>query len=279
MTIKHNHPITLHTRIKTLLDIDQEAVIAALIKLNNNFSKLKNPILRKLFAGRVSIADACRISHCDPAVFLNSMKALGFSLGEDDKERIVPSGQIDFTRVAKHMELDARTYLKRGTDPLKDILNLVGKLAKGDRLKIICAFEPVPLINLLNEKGYLCHVEAVDEHLFYTWFEKNEEGSAGLDFAAEAAVSDDGQVFELALKRIEPHKIKYVDVRFLEMPQPMLVILEAVGELASGEALYVYHKKVPVFLFAELDKRGLSYVLSDKSATEYDLLIYRNERK
>lgn len=279
MSIKYNNLITLNTRIKTLLDIDQDGVIAALVKLNSNFSKLKNPVLRKLLAGRVTIADACRIAHCDTAVFMNSMKEIGFRIGDDEEERVIQSAQIDFSREPRFVELDARPYLEKDLDPLKDILNLVRKLNKGERLKIINAFEPVPLINLLRDKGYLCHVEAIAGHLFYTWFEKTEASVPELDLAAEVPQSDEQQIFGLALQRIPPEKIKYIDVRFLEMPQPMFRILEGIERLAADEALYVYHKKIPVFLFPELDKRGLSYVINRKSPMEYDLLIYKNERK
>jgi hypothetical protein len=54
--------ISASTRIIELLNYNKTEVITALVKLNKNFSKLKNPILRNLLARRITIADACMIA-------------------------------------------------------------------------------------------------------------------------------------------------------------------------------------------------------------------------
>ncbi|WP_449436878.1 DUF1858 domain-containing protein [Pedobacter steynii] len=61
--------INLNTRIKALLDVDREKVIESLVKINSNFSKLRNPVLRNLLARRVTIAEACKMAKCNPNVF------------------------------------------------------------------------------------------------------------------------------------------------------------------------------------------------------------------
>lgn len=175
--------ITTNTRIQTLLDADQEGVIAALVKLSNNFSKLKNPILRNLLAPRVTIAHACRVAHCQPQVFLAAMGQLGFL--------------------------------------------------------VVAAEEEAPVQ------------------------------------VAAQPTSCDRKVFDLVLSRFDPQKITYIDVCHLEMPQPMLLIIEHIEKLSSDDVLYIYHKKVPVFLLPELDKKGLRYSLLRKSAERYDMLIYK----
>lgn len=188
ISVKEHKPvkdfyITTNTRIQALLDVDQEGVISALVKLSNNFSKLKNPILRNLLAPRVTIAQACRVAHCEPLVFLTAMEQLGF---------------------------------------------------------LVIAAE--------------------------------EEASVQV---SEQPTACDRKVFDLVLSRFDPRKITYIDVCHLEMPQPMLLIIDHIGKLKSDEVLYIYHKKVPVFLLPELDKKGLRYSLLRKSAERYDMLIYK----
>ena len=176
-------PITTNTRIQALLDADLEGVISALVKLSSNFSKLKNPTLRTLLAPRVSIAQACRVAHCEPQAFLTAMEQLGFLIVAEKEEAPVQ----------------------------------------------------------VSEQPTAC----------------------------------DRRVFDLVLSRFDSQKVSYIDVCHLEMPQPMLLIIDHIGKLKSDEVLYICHKKVPVFLLPELDKKGLRYSLLRRSAERYDMLIYK----
>jgi uncharacterized protein (DUF2249 family) len=58
------------------------------------------------------------------------------------------------------------------------------------------------------------------------------------------------------------------------MPLPMMTILEALDTLAAGTALYVYHKRIPVFLLPELAQRKFDYRIKEISAGEVHLLIF-----
>ena len=66
-----------------------------------------------------------------------------------------------------------------------------------------------------------------------------------------------------------------VDVRNLEMPKPMLTILDALGHLPSETALFVYHKRIPVFLLPELKERKFDYRIKEISDGEVHLLIFK----
>lgn len=265
--------INLNTRIKALLDENREPVINSLVKLNSNFSKLRNPILRNLLARRVTIAEACKIAKCNPADFLNSMKAIGFVVDEAMNEPIAKKGNaIDFSRQTAVFELDVRPFLTKDQDPLKEILKRVNQLGVGERLKIINTFEPIPLINLLADKGFLYATETVNDELIITWFEKTAQESTAIDEPQEIAQQ---HTFNKVFNQFQPDKIKYIDVRKLEMPQPLLRIMEQIENLNADELLYVYHKKTPVFLLPELRKKGLTFLLNQKATDQFDMLIYK----
>jgi hypothetical protein len=86
---------------------------------------------------------------------------------------------------------------------------------------------------------------------------------------------DDPDLFE----RIRKHysaTFTEIDVREMEMPKPMIAILDELDRLQSGEALYVRHKKIPLFLFPELKDRHFNYVLK-QSEKEVILIIYNQE--
>ncbi|MEO5966809.1 MAG: DUF2249 domain-containing protein, partial [Ferruginibacter sp.] len=66
-----------------------------------------------------------------------------------------------------------------------------------------------------------------------------------------------------------------IDVRHLEMPLPMTTILENLETLEEGKALFVNHKKIPVFLLSELHERNYNYLIKEEGANEVKLIIYK----
>jgi hypothetical protein len=66
-------------------------------------------------------------------------------------------------------------------------------------------------------------------------------------------------------------------VRHLEMPMPMMTILETLEKLPDDAALYVHHKRIPVFLLTELKERNFDYRIKEVSEGEVYLLIFKNK--
>ena len=56
----------------------------------------------------------------------------------------------------------------------------------------------------------------------------------------------------------------------------MLAILKALDDLPNATALYVYHKRIPVFLLPELAQKGFDYRIKEIMDGEVHLLIFRN---
>ena len=265
------------TRIKVLLNADRERVIDQLIKLNKNFSKLRNAILRNLFAGRVTIAEACGIAECKVSDFLKSMEEIGFLISNDAAKKTAAAVEIkpiDFSKSAPETELDVRPYLEKSQDPLQIIMSAIKKLGPKERLKILNTFKPGPLINLLSEKGFSSHTEFKEDNLVITWFEKTDNSIIPEDKPALTGLAEQNHFNEVVSRYPEDH-IRYIDVRYLESPQPMLTIIENIDTLPAKYLLYIHHKKIPVFLLPELEKRGLTYLFNPTTGTEVDMLIYK----
>lgn len=264
--------INTDTKISQLLQAEPELVINTLVSLNAKFSRLRNPLLRRLLVKRVSIADACKISNTPVTDFMRSMEQIGFRLAGSPPvgpERTTPV----FIEPRDYLELDARPILANGRDPLKEILATVKLLEEDQGLKLINTFEPLPLIHLLAEKGFGWRVSKESPDLVITFFNKApgvELGSNPLPVPAA-----DGQAFDRLLAGFEQRRLSYLDVRGLEMPGPMLAILAQTPGLKAGEALFVNHKKVPVYLLPELEKQGLCYAIKNIAPGDVHLLIYR----
>jgi hypothetical protein len=52
--------------------------------------------------------------------------------------------------------------------------------------------------------------------------------------------------------------------------------MEALEILPGGKALFVYHKRIPVFLLPELEEQKFNYRIKEISDSEVQLLIYKD---
>ena len=269
--------ISEKTRISELIKANP-LVIDALVEFNPHFSKLRNPILRNLLARRVSISDACTIAGCKLSEFLDKMVSIGFETEATVDMSVLNSEDhmtsAIFTAGLKVIELDVRPVLAQGEDPLKLILQAGKELKADECLKIINTFEPVPLINLLSKKGYKSWTERPGADTVYTWFVRDESGQEISDVPEKVpGVLNTKLEFEKVVASFNPEKIRTIDVRGLEMPLPMITILENLTRLKDGEALFVFHKKVPVYLLPELKERGFRYFIEDSPDGKINMLI------
>ncbi len=271
--------INEQTKIAALLKQHPDA-LETIISLSPDFKKLRNPILRALMAGRTSIAMAAKIGGCTPQNFFDALKPLGFEVRPQTTDYATDEAPIKkpfpkYLRSLKPEQIiafDVRTILAEGNDPLRQIQQKVTSLNTGEALKIINSFEPVPLIKLLERQGFQTFVEEVDTDVVETYFYKtNDSDNAAIDAGAPTATGD----WEQVLQRFHNNTIA-IDVRHLEMPQPMMTILESLENMSSEKALYVHHKRIPVFLLTELKERNFDYRIKEVKDGEVYLLIYKN---
>src|SRR5690606_31678602 len=87
--------------------------------------------------------------------------------------------------------------------------------------------------------------------------------------------SKEALTFVEALEKFEG-RLQEVDVRDLEMPLPMMTILETLPKLKENEALFVHHRRVPQYLLPQLGERGFAWSVNEAAPNEVKLLIYKN---
>ncbi|WP_276134278.1 DUF2249 domain-containing protein [Polluticoccus soli] len=261
--------IDANTKIAALIKANP-AAIDAIASINAHFKKLQNPVLRKIFASRVTIADAAKIGKCDIETFFTKLRPLGFAIGESkpiNKDR----APIDTTAdISYDMLLDVREDISSGNDPFRKIMQAIAELPKGKVLLLINSFEPRPLIGILKDRGYTSEVVEVGTDEVHTYLKKTTN---------EAISTDDRLTEESQFDEIKDRfnsRLQYIDVRQLPMPQPMVTILKALDSLESNTALYVYHKKVPLFLLPELKERSYQNVIKHTNEG-VELIIYRQD--
>lgn len=264
--------ISANTKIATLLKHNPDA-LDAIVSITPKFEKLRNPLLRKLMAGRTSIGMASKISGCSVEDFFTKLAPLGFEI---DKETM-PVNEVkphlpaffNSLKPGQIRELDVRPIIDAGEDPLSLIIKTVKSIQQGEALKIINSFEPTPLLSLLKKQGFDSYVDAIEDNLVETYFYKSSDAALEVDQGQNAEEGWDAY--------LEKYKdqLETVDVRELPMPQPMMTILEAIETLPTEKALFVYHKKIPVFLLPELKEKGFDFRIKEISENQVHLLIFK----
>lgn len=168
------------------------------------------------------------------------------------------------------VQLDVRPVLADGTDPFQLIMSKINELKEGEALEIINTFTPAPLITVLKRQGFSAYTEMVNDQLVHTFFYKDPDAPKPVSAANESIRSHWDEV-----NARFADNLVFADVRGLEMPEPMIRILAALDTLPEDKALFVYHKKLPVFLLPELAERKFDYRVNEIAPGEVHLLIFR----
>jgi uncharacterized protein (DUF2249 family) len=259
------------TKISKILDENPEA-IEVIASINRNFGKLKNPFLRKMLAPRVSVDAAARVGGATVNTFLKALEKIGFEVEFDENNNSENQENTINMEKTKIVDLDVRPILESGVDPFNVIMDTLKTMKDDETLKIINTFEPIPLLNILKNKGYEYESERPEEGVVNTYLRK----------APENAVDEKPELPENApelgfddLERKFAGKMIELDVRHLEMPMPMVSILESIENLDNDHALYVHHKRLPQYLLPELKQREFDYKAREVDEENMKLIIYR----
>ncbi len=263
--------INKDTKISKILE-ENEKAINTIASVNKNFKKLQNPFLRKLFAPRVSINDAAKIGGTSSNEILKKLEAIGFKVEytEQDNDNLVKENNIKMKK-DKIVTLDVRPILETGTDPYHAIMDTLKTMSDNETLLIVNTFEPVPLLNKLKSKGYNYEIERPDGETVHTYLTKD------INFVAtkkEEEIDIENMTFDQAEEKFKG-KMHEIDVRDLEMPLPMVTILQEVEKIADDEVLYVHHKRLPQYLLPELKTRGWVYVNKEIDNDNMKFIIYK----
>ena len=275
--------IDKHTRVSEVIKANTDS-IAALAALAKPLRKLKNPLLRKVMAPRVTLAEAAAMGGCSLVDIRVALEPLGFTFDQDgglppDPDTLGEKQKPDWLASvddSKKDRFDVRDIIGSGGDPLKAITQRYRELPSGNLLNIINSFIPYPLISLLEKKGAKSYVETVADNEHHTWFFKQEQSVEALDRSpSDRVVMHDKPSFEGILAAYAEAQLVRIDVRPLPMPQPMETILETLPTLAPNGALYVQHKRVPLHLLEELADQAYISHIHEISEGDVKMLIAR----
>ncbi len=266
--------ITAKTKISKIIKHDKK-VIDVIASINKLFRKLKNPILCKMLASRVSVADAAKIGGVTTEAFLKKLQDSGYIVQfEKPVEKNISEQKSNHKIMDKSniVKLDVRPILAGGVDPFDEIMKTLKTMNDDQTLLIINTFEPVPILNILKKRGYVYDTERPKQGVVHTYLKK--ANAPAVKETSKEKKADEADTFENIETRFNG-KMKEIDVRDLEMPMPMVTVLEELEKLSDGEALYVHHKRLPQYLLPELENRGFKLVTKPVDENNLKLIIYK----
>lgn len=164
-TVERN--ITPETRVGKLLE-DFPELEDTLIRMSPSFKKLRNPVLRKTVGKVATLRQVARVGDIPLADLINALRREA-GLTELDMIESDAAGSIDdhpewsdAARIVKRF--DARSMIEAGQQPMGTVLKQIKELKEGEIFELITPFVPVPLIDMVKDKGYAA------------WTKRGEEG-------------------------------------------------------------------------------------------------------
>ncbi len=158
-------------------------VKAVLLQISPKFSKLNNPLMLKTMGKIASVEDAAKIAGVpvnEVLMILN--KAIGFDFNteikedektgnKDNQEFKMPTEQMEWHLIKEEfIKVDVREV----EDPFPIIMKLATETLINQGFCIIQKFEPVPLYNVLGNKGYQHLTEKISENEYHAYFYRLE---------------------------------------------------------------------------------------------------------
>lgn len=273
-------PITPNTKVGDVLKEHPE-LLDVLLAQSPHFSRLKNPILRKIHGQLVTVGQAAAIAGLDPATLVRTLNS---AIGHADATEVsfsltsmagVPEPPwLKSAPVA--VDLDVREDQRRHADPFQRIMEAVTQVQDGQVLHLKNTFEPLPLYDVLGKRGFVAwarHSGSEEWDIYFLKVRKEQpqkefhtgEPDGRADVAGSAAIDIDG-----------PSATVTIDVSELTPPQPMIKILDALAKLGPGETLLVHHQRRPAYLYPKLAELGYQNKTIEKGPNQVEIYIRKS---
>lgn len=169
--------ITPKTKIYDLLEA-WPGLEDTLIEMAPEFSRLKNPVLRRTIARVTTVAQAAIVGGLNVEKLVNALREKAgqgslVNTGETAATYVtVMPGWYKAEKVVSM--LDIRETLNRGEQPVHEVLSELKRLETGSILGVIAPFLPAPLIDKATGLGFMHWVEKKSTEEYTVWFGRIE---------------------------------------------------------------------------------------------------------
>ena len=263
--------ITGDWKISKVLEV-YPVLLDTLTGISPAFTRLRNPILRKVQSRLVTVEQAARIADLEPSVLVRELNvAAGFDVATvqalmGDRCRECGSEPEWVGNAPIDAEIDAQVIFDRGEDPFGPISQVAQQVPAGAVLRILVGFEPVPLYAALAKLGFSHWTIRLDADRWQVDFHRERSVNSRTSRAASTGVQWTPDQIDVEVT---------IDVTELVPPEPLVKILTAMAELPDGQTLRVHHVRRPLHLYPQLDDLGYLHHTRELGPHQVELLIYK----
>jgi hypothetical protein len=165
--------ITPKTKIYDLLEAYPE-LEETLLAAAPEFSKLRNPVLRKTIARITSISQAATIGGIPVEDLVNRLRQ---QAGQGTLEHMESKVNVYVTSCPDWFKkehvvgtLDIRDMLNRGEQPVHEVLDALRRLNEKEILEVVAPFIPAPLLDKSLGLGYKHWLDRISEQELHVYF-------------------------------------------------------------------------------------------------------------
>jgi len=157
--------ITPDTKVGTLLD-DFPELESVLMGLSPKFEKLKNPVLRKTVAKVATLRQVAKVGGVPLPRLINELRrGAGMDKIEVEENISVETTPPSwFTPETVAEIVDIRPAIDSGEQPISIVMEKLTAMKPGEIMKVIAPFEPAPLLDLAQQKGFAVHLQKEEEN-------------------------------------------------------------------------------------------------------------------
>ena len=277
-----NRPVAASDRVSDVLSRD-ESLVEVFVRAAPQLAKLRNPAMRRVMARLVTIEHVARIAGVSCDALLDDLNAsLGIAPGASPPAAASQSGErtADRTRRAAarptgatEVTLDVRDDLRAGREPFSAIMAAIANLGAREVLHLRAIFEPLPLYAVLEKRGFSHESQAHADDDWSVWFWRATQQNNAPAATTNSAAAD-GSLADIVSDFGPDTNVVWLDVRWLEPPEPLVRTLTALETLPDDHTLVQVNLRVPQFLLPMLAERGYAYDI-DESHAEYVLVRIR----
>ncbi len=180
-----------------------------------------------------------------------------------------PPNWLEQAEDAAHY-LDVRPLLASGEDPLSSVIELSTTVGPNAIMVIETPFNPAPLRNVLASQGFSSWGRKISDAQWRISFRRDGLGTRGDDAAGEGGIAGEGTSWY-------EDGVQHIDVRGLNPPMPMMLILRLLKRAKDDAVVIVHHERNPIYLVPELAELGWQLEEIPGDADEVRFKITRME--
>lgn len=142
--------------------------------------------------------------------------------------------------------VDVRGMIESGTDPFEHVVAAFDRLKAGEEFVLVTPFDPKPLVSFLSRRG--AQTSLMQSTPGDVRYRISSTGERCARKSGDSRKNADG----------------VLDLRGLEPPEPMVLILEAVDQAGPAQPVRAILSRMPGHLIQMLEQRGIPASIEER---------------